>query len=307
MAKIKVIAIVGPTASGKTELSVKLAKRLNGEIISADSMQIYKNIPIATAVPTNVEKENVPHHLMEFLELGDSFSVAQYVKLATEKIKEVNKNGKLPIIVGGTGLYVDSLLLGTNFFEEDTTKIRAVLELEAEQKGIEALFERVKQMDPEYAAKLHINDKKRIIRALEMMEYHKRTVTSLNKEAISKESPFDVCFIGINYEDRQKLYDRINRRVDLMLENGLLEEAKQTFNKKLSKTSAQAIGHKELYCYFKGEVSLEEAAEKLKMETRRYAKRQLTWFKRNQNINWIMADSQENILQAALEIIEREI
>lgn len=307
MAKIKVIAIVGPTASGKTELSVKLAKRLNGEIISADSMQIYKNIPIATAVPTNAEKENVPHHLMEFLELGDSFSVAQYVKLATEKIKEVNKNGKLPIIVGGTGLYVDSLLLGTNFFEEDTAKIRAALELEAEQKGIEALFERVKQMDPEYAAKLHINDKKRIIRALEMMEYHKRTVTSLNKEAISKESPFDVCFIGINYEDRQKLYDRINRRVDLMLENGLLEEAKQTFNKKLSKTSAQAIGHKELYCYFKGEVSLEEAAEKLKMETRRYAKRQLTWFKRNRNINWIMADSQENILQAALEIIEREI
>ncbi len=304
MEKIKVIVIVGPTASGKTSLSVELAKKLDGEIVSADSMQIYKDMPIASAVPTDAEKQNVPHHLMEFLESGETFSVAQYVKLAKEKIIEITNRGKTPILVGGTGLYVDSLIGGTTFLEEDTSLIRATLEKEAEEKGIEALFERLKADDPEYAKTLHINNKKRIIRALEMMTAHNKTVTELQREAVKNESIFEPLFIGIRFSDRQKLYDRINRRVDIMLLAGLVEEARKSYEHRGSQTSSQAIGHKELYPYFDGECTLEEATEKLKMETRRYAKRQMTWFKRNEKINWIDADLCEDVVSAAIKILK---
>lgn len=301
--KIPVIAVVGPTASGKTALGVKIALAVSGEVVSADSMQIYKGMEIASAAPTKEEMQAVPHHLIGFAERTDKFSVAEYIRLAKAAINDIYNRGKTPIIVGGTGLYIDSLLEGIEFPEESDPSIRERLTAEADEKGMEHIFELLKSIDPNTAAKLHINDKKRIIRALEVFYIHNKTLTELNEESKKNGSPYEVTWIGIDFKNRKNLYKRIEQRVDIMLENGILDEARKAFNEGGGATAVQAIGHKEFFDYFGGTATLEESIERLKTETRHYAKRQLTWFRRNGKINTIYADETEDLAAKALEII----
>lgn len=306
--KIKVLTVVGPTASGKTRLSVELAKILNGEVISADSMQIYKGMDIGTAKPSAEEMQDIPHHLMGFLEPNQTFSVGIYVDMAHKVIADINNNGKLPIIAGGTGLYVDSLLNNIKFFENtsDDTIREKYSEL-LEEKGIEYLLEELKKVDFETYEKLseQINAK-RIIRALEFFEVTGKTISEQNRLS-KQESPYNTIKIGLTCKDRQLLYDRINLRVDLMLQQGLLSEAEYVLNSNLGQTASKAIGYKEFIPYFEGTSTLEKCVELLKMNTRRYAKRQLTWFRRDEEINWIYIDEYKDfseILETALNIIK---
>lgn len=305
MSKIKTIFVVGPTASGKTSLSIEIAKKYGGEIISADSMQIYKGIHIASAAPDETEKQGIPHHLIEFLELNDTFSVADYVKNARKLIKEIASRGKIPIIVGGTGLYISSLLQNTEYLEEKTDlQLREKLEKEFDILGGEEMLKKLASFDLDTANRLHPNDKKRIVRAFEVYNLTGKTITEQNILSHTQESNFDALIIGITYSDREKLYERINLRVDLMLQNGLLEEAETTFDSKNKSGAFQAIGHKELYPYFEGEIPLQDAAELLKQQTRRYAKRQLTWFRRNKDIHWIYADECESVFSESQKLID---
>lgn len=305
--KVKILCVVGPTASGKTTLSVEIAKALGGEIINADSMQIYKGISIASAAPTDDEKQGIPHHLFEFLEPQCSFTVADYVEKAHKKISEVVSRGNLPVIVGGTGLYISSLIDNVKFLgDAANTELREALTKESEQIGSEEMYKRLVSLDPKAAEKIHPNDARRIIRALELSLSGGLTKTEQNELSKREETPYDVTLIGITYEDREKLYERINLRVDLMLKNGLLEEAKAWCDNALSGGAVQAIGHKEFFDFFAGKITLEEATDNLKRATRRYAKRQLTWFNREQRINWIYADKQQDTVQTAFEIIERK-
>lgn len=287
---IKALFVVGPTASGKTALGISLAKEFNGEIISADSMQIYKGIHIASAAPDEEEKSGIKHHFIEFLDLTDEFSVAKYVVKARECIKDVHSRGKLPIIVGGTGLYISSLLDNIEFIEQSTdAELRKHLEDKFNQLGGEKMLEELSTFDPEAAVRLHPNNRRRIIRAFEVHHQTGRTITEQNVISRQNSSMIEPLVIGINYSNRELLYERINKRVDLMLHNGLLEEAKKCYLDS-SKGAFQAIGHKELYGYLKGECSLEDATEHLKQQTRRYAKRQMTWFRRDERINWFYPD-----------------
>lgn len=304
--KIPLICVVGPTASGKTGLGIKLAKALNGEIVSADSMQIYKGISIASAAATNDEMQGVPHHLLEFLELGQEFSVADYVNLAKDKIIEIYSRGKQPILVGGTGLYVNSLVDGVEFVDEKSdTDTLFYLKKELEEYGAEYMLKKLAEIDPENAAKLHPNNTRRILRALEI--YLTTGKTKTEQDILSKQNGtiFDTVMIGITYDDREKLYERINTRVDKMMQNGLLDEAKTTLDLTEGVGAAQAIGHKELHKYLKGSETLETSIETLKRETRRYAKRQLTWFRRREDVNWVYADK-EDVLSSALKIIKQK-
>ena len=305
--EIPVVAIVGPTASGKTALAIEIAKHFGGEIIGADSMQIYKNMSIASAAPTDEEKGDIPHHLFEFLSPDQKFSVAEYVTLAKQRVQEVISRGKLPILVGGTGLYVDSFLGNLKFSDEENgDEVRKKLEQEAETIGAAALLERLEKIDPEAASKLHENDKKRIIRALEVYYIHGITPTEMNLRSKAEPSPYKSIYIGTTYKDRELLYARIEKRVGLMLDDGLLEEAESSY-KTLGATAVQAIGHKEFYPYFEGKISKDEAVQSLVRSTRRYDKRQLTWFRRNENINWIYMDEDENPIKKAIEIITKEL
>ena len=300
---IKTIFIVGPTASGKTALSIEIAKKFGGEIISADSMQIYKGIHIASAAPDEEEKSGIEHHLIEFLNLDQSFSVAEYVDLARSKIKEIAEKGKIPIVVGGTGLYISSLLDNTEFTSEETDyNLRAELEERFDTVGAENMLKELAEFDPQSAERLHPNNRRRIIRAFEVYKLTGKTITEQNELSHKNEGFIEPLVIGINYSDREKLYERIGLRVDIMLKNGLLEEAETTFNDANGKGAFQAIGHKELYGYFDGSVTLEEATELLKQQTRRYAKRQITWFKRDERINWIYADICEDAVKTALSL-----
>ena len=295
MKKIPVIAVVGPTASGKTSLSIEIAKHFSGQVVSADSMQIYEKMNIATAKPTLEEMQGIPHHLIGFQPIDKKFSVAEYVTLANECIEKIHNEGDMPVIAGGTGLYVDSLLQNIQFSKEESNKeIRKELTLLFDEKGAEYMLSRLREIDPETAERLHLKDKSRIIRALEIYKLTGKTMTEQKILSREEESPYDVLYIGINYRDRNVLYDRINLRVDIMLQNGLLEEAKDFYDTSSDTTACQAIGYKELAPYFKGEKSLEECVEKLKQETRHYAKRQLTWFRKNENINWIYPDDYSN-------------
>lgn len=308
MQNIPVLAVVGPTASGKTALAVGLAKRLGGEIVSADSMQIYKGMDIASAKPTEAEKQGIPHHMMDFLPPETPYSVAEYVKAARACILEIYKRQKLPILVGGTGLYIDSLLTGTQFIETETDfDLRARLETEFDALGGEKMLEKLAAFDRDTAARLHPNNRKRIIRAFEVYTLTGKTMTEALAASREKPSPFTPCYIGIAYENREILYDRINRRVDIMLENGLLAEARAFFQG-TPDTAAQAIGYKELKPYLDGVLSLDEAVENLKRATRNYAKRQITWFKRNPQIHWIYADtcSKQALLAQAITFAETE-
>lgn len=308
MNRIPVVAVVGPTASGKSDLAVEICLRFNGEAVSADSMQIYKGLDISTAKPTEEEKKGVPHHMMDFLDNTESFSVAEYQKMAGEYIRDIYSRGKLPVIVGGTGLYIDTLLNNIQLKEDSFDEaLREKLLERVEKEGIENLLDELRGIDPEYAEKMHPNNVKRIVRALEV--WYSSGVTMTQQIADSHaESPYDVCFIGLDAEDRDFLYERINRRVGIMLENGLEAEAKEYLSQENTATSSQAIGCKELKPYFDGEITLAEAADNLRQATRRYAKRQLTWFRRNKEINWIMIDkfdSKSEMQNSAFEIIKK--
>ena len=304
MEKTKIICVVGATASGKTDLAVKLAKAVDGEIISADSMQVYKNMPIATAVATKEEQDGVPHHLVEFLDTDQTFSVADFVERAKVLIDEITARGRVPIVAGGTGLFVDSLVKNISFSQVGSN---AEIRNELAEKSNEELFEKLVELDPKSAEDIHPNNRKRVIRALELC-MSGTSKTEQNENSMLIDSPYDALYIGIGYRDRQKLYDRINKRVDLMLEAGLENEARQMLGKQ-GLTARQAIGHKELQPYIDGNITLDEAVEGLKRETRRYAKRQLTWFRRNENINWLYADemSRDELLEKAVDLAKNHL
>ncbi len=305
--KIPLLVIVGPTASGKTTLSVQLAKALNGEIISADSMQVYTGMSVATAVPTLKEREGIPHWLMECIDPTTPFAVADYITMAHNCIQEVFARGKLPILVGGTGLYVDSLVNNIQFCQQsEDSSLRKKLYTQAEELGLEEMHRRLSQVDPAAAEQIHINDKKRVLRALEIYYSTGQTKSAADLHSKTLESPYKPLYIGLGYKNRDVLYERINRRVDIMLQDGLLEEARNAYKQAHTMaTAAQAIGHKELFRYFSGDCELNEAVELLKQKTRNYAKRQLTWFTKNQNIHWIYMDETTDPVGQALEIIQQ--
>lgn len=305
--KDPVIYIVGPTASGKTGLSVEVAKHFGGEILSADSMQIYKGMHIASAAPDKAEKQDVPHHLFEFLDPAQSFSVSQYVKLADGVIADIISRNKLPFVVGGTGLYISALAEHIDFGEDEAKEgLRQAITERFEKEGAEAMYEYLRSIDPASAEKISVNDKKRIIRAIEIFETAGITKSSRDAESKRGGAIYDNLIIGLTYNDRDVLYDRINRRVDIMLQNGLLKEAESAY-KNIGGTAAQAIGHKELFKYFENELTLEEAVEHLKMQTRRYAKRQLTWFRKTEGIRWIYMDEDPNPADTACKLIAEHI
>lgn len=303
--KIPFVAVVGPTASGKTALSIALSKHLDAEVISADSMQIYKGMDIATAKPTEDEKENIPHHLIGFVDIDKKFSVAQYLSCARSCIDDIHSRGKKIVVAGGTGLYISSLVDNIQFNKEDNNAARVRLTKEAEEFGTEFMHEKLKELDPEYAAKLHQNDITRIIRGIEINLLFGHTMSEHLRLSREIESPYNVCMIGINYRERQKLYNRIDKRVEIMLENGLIDECKSFFGKfDADKTAVQAIGYKELFPYLEGKISLYDAVDNLKKATRNYAKRQLTWFRKDERIHWLYADelSKDELIDNAISI-----
>lgn len=297
------IVITGPTASGKTAMSVELAKILGGEIVNADSMQIYKYMDIGTAKPTLEERQGIPHHLIDIVEPDEQFSVARYCECAKEAIDSIHKRGKTAVMVGGTGLYVDSLVNNIQFSEiEPDLKYRKDMELLAEENGNEYIYNLLVDIDPESAGKIAAADRKRIIRALEVYHLTGKTITEHNENSRSVPSPYNTTMFAIDV-DRQVLYDKINRRVDIMLENGLVDEVKRIIDMGVQKSSTamQAIGYKEISECLTGDISLEEAADKIKQGSRRYAKRQLTWYRRNDKIHWVKnIDEVLNILNKSV-------
>ncbi len=304
----KIICVVGPTASGKTSLAINIAREIGGEIVCADSMQVYKELDIATAKPTLDEINAVPHHLFDFLEVDDEFSVAKYVKMADETIADIKNRGKIPVITGGTGLYIDSLIRGNDFAKNDdkNDEIREKFKRISAEKGKEYLHSLLKDIDAESYEKLHYNDEKRVIRALEVYEITGDTISVHNEKTKKIPSKYDALMFAIMPNDREVLYERINKRVDIMVQKGLVLEAEKFLkNEKTCKTAMGAIGYKELLPYFDGRATLEECIDKIKQETRRYAKRQLTWFRRNEQINWLDTISDEETLKnQAISIIK---
>ena len=288
--KIKILAVVGPTASGKTAVSVELAKRLGGEVVSCDSMQVYRRMNIGTAKPTKQEMCGIAHHLIDAVQPDASFSCAEYVTLAGKAVEDISARGKLPILCGGTGLYLDRFLCGEMEETHADEALRASLFAFAEQEGIEALHARLRAVDPESADAIHPNNVKRVVRALEIYEQTGIPKSEFDRRSQVGESPYDAVVIGLHYPHREVLYERINRRVDVMLADGLLEETKQLRNEgvfEVNLTAAQAIGYKELLGYLDGRETLAEATENLKTATRRYAKRQLTWFAAKPYVEWV--------------------
>ncbi len=294
----KVIVIVGPTASGKTKLSIDIAEKFNGEVVSADSMQIYREVEIATAKPSEEEMKNVRHHLINIRGIEEEFSVFDYVSLAKKSISEIINKDKIPIICGGTGLYIDSLLNNIEFQKNDRDEeLRKSLLDKAKSEGTEVLIEELRKFDPESAERIHPNNLNRIIRAIEIYKTSGMTMTEQIENSRKNGFIYDYLMIGLGFRDREKLYDRINLRVDKMMESGLVEEARYVNEHDASKTLLNAIGYKEVFPYILGNAKIEDCIEKIKMETRRYAKRQLTWFRREKNIHWIFIDDYENFDQ----------
>lgn len=294
----RVLCIVGPTASGKTALAVAAAKALNGEVISCDSMQIYKYLSIGTAKPTPDEMDGIPHHCIDFVDPRTPFSCPDYVAAATACANDILSRGKLPVFCGGTGLYLDSTVRGTQFSDkpEETTESTVMAELRAEyeRSGIDAIYARLGEVDPDAAAAIHKNNTKRVLRALEIYLTTGKTKTAWDAQSHTQPPVFDACYIGLDYRDRTILHERINRRVTLMLEGGLEEEVRQLYAEGYlpdGSTAAQAIGYKEFLSYLRGEMTLDEAADNLRTATRRYAKRQLTWFRRNPAMHWLYPDA----------------
>ncbi len=297
MSKPKVIVICGPTASGKTALSIELAKKINGEIISSDSMQIYKDMDIGTAKPSKEEMQGIKHYLLDFVEPSQRYSVADFKKDAEKAIEEILSKGKVPIIVGGTGLYVDSLIYGIEYqniqFDE---QYRAELEKRVEQEGLEKLYDEAKKIDPQAMEKISSNDQKRILRVLEIYKATGKNKTEQEAESRKNGVKYDYKVFAINM-DREKLYERINKRVDIMIEQGLIQEVKELLQKYDEfPTAMQGLGYKEVVQYLQRTISKEEMINKVKMETRRYAKRQITWFKKNKQTIWIGPHDLQRIL-----------
>ena len=291
----KIVVICGPTASGKTALSIALAKAFDGEVVSADSMQIYRRMDIGTAKPTREEMDGVPHHMLDVAEPGEAYSVSRYVEEATACVEDILARGKLPIICGGTGLYIDGLIRGTDYQPAGTDNgIREQLEGEWEAQGAEEMMARLVAVDPDSAARLHLSDKRRILRALEVYLATGETITVHNARTKAIPPRYEAVMIGLNTEPRQILYDRIDRRVGVMLEQGLLQEVQSLLEDGLLEgTAAQAIGYKELLAYFRGEMTLETAADLIRQKSRNYAKRQLTWFRRDERVKWIVYNAPE--------------
>ncbi|OCA83761.1 tRNA (adenosine(37)-N6)-dimethylallyltransferase MiaA [Bacillus wudalianchiensis] len=289
----KLIVIIGPTAVGKTALSLYLAKRFNGEVISGDSMQIYKGMDIGTAKITPEEMDGVPHHLINIKEPDESFSAAEFQQLVRRKITEITDKGCLPIIVGGTGLYIQSVIYDYQFSETGgDPQLREALEKEAEQLGKEALHEKLKRVDPKAAAAIHPNNVRRVIRALEVFQSTGKRMSEQQSHQ-PEELLYETALIGLTM-DREMLYSRINHRVDIMMEAGLLEEVKRLWENGIrSGQAVQAIGYKELFGYLRGEATLEQAVEQLKQNSRNYAKRQLTWFRNKMDVDWFDMSNQE--------------
>lgn len=297
--KPKVIVIVGPTASGKTALSIELAKKIDGEIISCDSMQIYKDMNIGSAKPTIEEMQGIKHYMIDIAEPTERFSVAEYKKRSEEAIEKILQKGKVPIIVGGTGLYANSLIYNIEYNEImlDEEYRKNLMKISETEAGLATLYEKARIIDPVAMEKISSNDKKRIIRVLEIKHSTGKNKTELELESRKNEVKYEYKVFAINMP-REILYDRINKRVDIMIENGLIDEVENIIEKyKEFPTAMQAIGYKEIVMYLKGELTKQEAIEKIKQESRRYAKRQITWFKKIENIKWIdgLKDKDENI------------
>ncbi len=305
----KLIVLTGPTAVGKTELSIKLANKINGEIISADSIQVYKNLDIGSAKITIEEMQNVKHYLVDVLNPTEDFNIYIFKEMAKKAIKEIQAKGKIPIIVGGTGFYIQSVIYDTSFSKEDNSIIREELEQIARIKGNEFLHNELKKIDKVSAEKIHPNNVKRIIRAIEYYKLNNRPISQHNEEESIKEAVFNTKYFVLN-DKRELLYDRIDRRVDKMIELGLVDEVKSLMDSGLDSTynSMQGIGYKEIIEYLDGKCTLDEAINNIKKNTRHFAKRQLTWFRREQNVNWIEKYQydydDERILSKMIEVIE---
>ena len=285
-----IICVVGPTASGKTAFAVRLAQSLDGEVISCDSMQIYRRMDIGTAKPSVEEMCGIPHHMIDIVEPNDDFSVGKYVQMADKVLQDVLSRGKTAVICGGTGLYVDSLIAGRSFAPYPSTGKRAALEKTAAEEGIEPLLQRLREVDPDSAARLHASDEKRIIRALEVYDETGKTITWHNEQTKNQPPRYMPYWLGLDFAERSVLYSRIDRRVDLMLEAGLLDEIRMLAASGIpeSCTAMQAIGYKEYLAALRGEVSFDEATALVKQRSRNYAKRQLTWFRRNRDMHWLL-------------------
>ena len=288
-----VLCVVGPTATGKTKMGVALAKRFNGEVVSVDSMQIYRGMAVGTAAPTAEEMEGIPHHMVAVADPAESWSAARYVQAADLCVQDILRRGKLPVLVGGTGLYLDALIRGTDFAAgSQGTEIRQELQRRARNEGIETLLEELRRIDPIAAEKLHLRDEKRIIRALEVWQETGRTITEHDRLERQQPPKYDALYIGLDFIDRQDLRDRIDRRVDIMVEQGLLAEVKALLDSGLPRdaTALQAIGYKQFLAVADGRMTEADAVEEVKLRSRQYAKRQLTWLRRNEAIHWVLWD-----------------
>ena len=303
-----IICIAGPTASGKTALAVELAKELNGEVVSCDSMQVYKRMDIGTAKPTIEEMQGIPHHMIDVAEPEEDFSVSRYCCLATPIVDDIVARGKTAIIAGGTGLYMDSLMRGNAFAPFPSTGVREKLEAQADREGMEAILSWLSSVDPESAARLHLSDRKRIIRALEVYLETGQTITEHNRQTQLIPPKYSPLWLGLDFTDRAELYRRIDARVDIMLEMGLISEIQGLLASGIPPkcTAMQAIGYKEFVSALHGEETIAQAAEEVKKSSRHYAKRQLTWFRRNPRLHWLKRQTgqkNEEILSIARQII----
>ena len=303
-----IICIAGPTASGKTALAVELAKELNGEVVSCDSMYVYRRMNIGTAKPSPEEMEGIVHHMIDVADPDEDFSVSKYCEMAAPIVDDIIARGKTAIIAGGTGLYMDSLIRGNDFAPFPSTGMREKLEAQADEQGMEAMLELLRSIDPDAAARLHLSDRKRIIRALEVYYETGQTITTHNLKTQAIPPRYTPLWLGLDFADRAELYRRIDLRVDIMLQQGLVEEIRQLLAGGIPQkcTAMQAIGYKEFVAALNGQCTIEEAAEEVRKSSSHYAKRQLTWFRRNKNIHWLIrqtGESPEEILNRARQVI----
>ena len=312
MSQPKILCVVGPTACGKTKMGVLLARRYDGEVVSVDSMQIYRGMTIGTAAPTPEETEGIPHHMVAVADPAEKWSVARFTEAADACIQDILRRGKLPILVGGTGLYLDAIISGLTFAPgEAGGAVRKELEAQLAREGIAPLWEELQQVDPESAARLHIADEKRILRALEVFRETGCTISEHNRRTAALPRRYDPIYIGLAFRDRADMRDLIDRRVDAMMDAGLLGEVQALLEQGVPRTSTafQAIGYKELLAAVDGQVPLEEAVAEIKLRSRQYAKRQLTWLRRNQDIHWIYWEKERNFadaLRIATEILSAQ-
>ena len=304
-----IICIAGPTASGKTALAVELAKEYNGEVVSCDSMYVYRGMNIGTAKPSLEEMDGVVHHMIDVADADEDFSVSKYCEMASPIVDDIVARGKTAIIAGGTGLYMDSLIKGNDFAPFPATGMRERLEERADREGMEAMLSLLASIDPDSAARLHLSDRKRIIRALEVYYETGETITAHNLRTQAIPSKYNPLWLGLDFADRAELYRRIDLRVSIMLEQGLVEEIRELLNSGIPQkcTAMQAIGYKEFVAALNGEISVAEAADQVRIASRHYAKRQLTWFRRNKNIHWITRETGEGadeIFRRARQIVK---